>query len=62
MYGKSVNRRASVALVLLATLSGIVATVLPSETAHGGRGQEAAQQQPLPMLPEIVVTATRLAA
>lgn len=61
MYGKSVNREAGVALVLLATLSGLVATAVPNEPTYGRRVQEAAQQQ-LPMLPEIVVTATRLEA
>jgi len=61
MYGKSVNRRVSVALALVATLAGLVAAALPGELAYGARGQEAAQQ-PLPMLPEIVITATRLEA
>ena len=62
MYGKSANREAGVALVLLATLSGLVAAALSVQPVHGGGFQEAAQQQPLPMLPEIVVTATRLEA
>lgn len=62
MYGKSVNRQASVALVLVAALSGLVAATLSDQPAHGGGFQDAATQQTLPMLPEIVVTATRLEA
>jgi Flp pilus assembly protein CpaB len=61
MYGRSVSREAGLALVLVATLAGLVATALTGEPAYGARAQEAAQQQ-LPMLPEIVVTATRLDA
>lgn len=62
MYGRSVNREAGVVLVLLATLSGLVATALPNRPAYGGRLQDMATRQPLPVLPEVVVTATRLEA
>lgn len=62
MYGKSVNRQASVALVLVAALSGLLAAAVSGENVGAGGSQEAVQHEALPMLPEIVITATRLDA
>ena len=62
MYGKSVIRETSVALVLVAALSGLVGASLSDQPVDGARWQDPATQRSLPMLPEIVVTATRLEA
>lgn len=60
MYGKSVNRETGVALVLVAALSGLLAAAVVGETADAAWTTHGAQQEVLPVLPEIVVTATRL--
>ena len=62
MYGKSVIRETGVALALVATLSGLVGASLSNRPVDGAGWQDPATQQSLPMLPEIVVTATRLEA
>jgi hypothetical protein len=64
MYGNSVNRQAGVALVLVATLSGLLAAAVSGGQVWSGRAvaedEALVRQEPLPMLPEVVVTATRL--
>lgn len=62
MYDKSVIRETGVALVLVAALSGLVEAGLSDQPVDSARWQDPVTQQSLPMLPEIVVTATRLGA
>jgi hypothetical protein len=64
MYTPSISRRFAVAMVLVATLAGSVVagiergTATFSATAQAPRA--ALAQARLPVLPEVVVTATRL--
>lgn len=66
MYGNSVNRQAGVALVLVATLSSLLAAAVSGGQAWSNRAmaenETLVQQESLPMLPEVVVTASRLQA
>ena len=65
MYTQSTTRQFSIALVLVATLAGIVAMgIEPGQTAAGSRTPQVARPASgdLPVLPEIVVTASRLEA
>lgn len=57
----SITRRFAVAVVLVATLSGILAAEVGSTTDPAARASEATRGA-LPVLPEIVVTASRLEA
>ena len=65
MYTQSTTRQFSIALVLVATLAGIVALGIEPgqapEAAGAGRFGNRVSGE-LPVLPEIVVTATRLEA
>jgi hypothetical protein len=64
MYAQSTNRQFAVAAVLVATLAGSIVAGIErggAEIASPIRVQRAAQAQGhLPMLPEVVITATRL--
>jgi hypothetical protein len=64
MYAQSASRQFAVAAVLVATLAGSIVAGIErggAEFAAPTRAQPAAQAQgQLPMLPEVVVTATRL--
>ena len=63
MYAQSASRQFAVAAVLVASLAGsIVAGIERGGAAVGStRAPQASQAQgQLPMLPEVVVTATRL--
>jgi len=65
MYTQSTTRQFSVALVLVATLASIVAMGIepgqtPEATGAGRIGNRVSGE--LPVLPEIVVTASRLEA
>jgi hypothetical protein len=60
MYTQSTTRQLSIALVLVATLAGIVAAGIEPGHTVGAAG--AGQIGSLPVLPEIVVTASRLEA
>lgn len=62
MYGKSVNRQAGVGLVLVAALSGLLAAAVSGTPVPGAIALGTTQQEQLPILPEIVITATRLEA
>lgn len=66
MYGNSVNRQAGVALLLVASLSGLLAAAVTGGQAWTSRAvaedEALIRQEALPMLPEIVVTASRLQA
>jgi len=65
MYTQSITRQFSIALVLVATLAGIVAMGIEPgqapEAAEAGRFGNRVSGE-LPVLPEIVVTASRLEA
>jgi hypothetical protein len=64
MYAQSASRQFAVAAVLVATLAGSIVAGIErggTEIASPTRVQRTAQGQGhLPMLPEVVVTATRL--
>lgn len=62
MYTQSINRQASAAVVLVATLAGIVAAGTDGGYRPGraDRTVVAGSQALLPLLPEVVVTASRL--
>lgn len=62
MYGKSVIRELGVAFVLVVSLSGLLAAEQQAAPARLHQSSDTEQQFPVPMLPEIVVTATRLEA
>jgi hypothetical protein len=64
MYAQSMTRRLTVATVLVATLAGSLVAGIERGTAAIATTAQAPRtllaQEGLPMLPEVVVTATRL--
>lgn len=65
MYTQSTTRQFSIALALVATLAGIVAVGIEPGHNIGGAGVVPSRDPvsgDLPVLPEIVVTASRLEA
>jgi hypothetical protein len=64
MYAQSASRQFAVAAVLVATLAGSIVAGIEGSAAGSvspARVQRTSQGQ-LPMLPEVIVTATRLEA
>jgi len=62
MYAPSTTRQLAVALALVATLSGILAASMDPGRVARATAVTPATDGSLPALPEIVVTAPRLAA
>jgi hypothetical protein len=66
MYAQSATRHASVAAILVATLAGIVAASVerggPTTQLTARPAPAARYADTLPQLPEVVVTAPRLAS
>lgn len=62
MYGKSVIRELAVAVVLAVSLSGLLVAEQQGPAAEWHPSSDGTQQFAVPVLPEIVITATRLEA